>query len=159
MKISNFLSTNAPKGPNKNPLDASKWRPSDAEKAFFNRKLEMAFNPWKVLDYIKKGTVTTDQIQTLQALYPKVLATIQKEVAKQIGDMNTKGIPIRYSTKIMASKILTFPIDRSIQNVNMLQSNYQIPNQTSQPQKMRTSKLKAPNIMSEQDRLAGRKNS
>ena len=72
--------------------------------------------------------------------------------------MVKKGKRIKYSTKIIASKVLGFPIDRSLNNVTMLQNNYQLP-QTQQPQQRvpRASKLKEPNIMSEQDRLSFRK--
>jgi hypothetical protein len=157
IKTVEYLRAMSPKEPQKNPLDNSKWRPSDTEIAKFNRRAEIAINPYKILDYIKTGTVTQEQVDAVSTLYPQLMGKIRTELSNQIAERNAKGKTLSYTSKINASKVLGFPIDRGMANVAILQSNFKKPEQETGTNIPRASKLKTNNTLSEQDALAFRK--
>ena len=157
IKTVEYLRAMSPKEPQKNPLDNSKWRPSDTEMAKFNRRAEIAINPYRILDYIKTGTVTQEQVDAVSTLYPQLMGKIRTELSNQIAERNAKGKTLSYTSKINASKVLGFPIDRGMANVAILQSNFKKPEQETGTNIPRASKLKTNNTLSEQDALAFRK--
>lgn len=156
MTIMDYLKIHSPKAPETNPLEDSNWRPSDTQMAQFNRRVEVAINPFKIIDYIKNGSITQDQINTVSDLYPRLMDKIRIEVARQISDNKTKGIKMPYQAKINASKLLGIPLERGMANIQSLQNNFKRP-ELEQAQRPRTAKFETPNIQSEQQRLQNRK--
>lgn len=68
----NYLYKHLPKkgGPDY-PLMPKAFKPSDKEIASFNKRLEVATNPFSAFDHLQNRTLSKEHVETLQALYPK----------------------------------------------------------------------------------------
>lgn len=63
-----------------------KWNPADYEIKKFQGVVQVAQKPLSILTDLKAGTVTRDQTEAVQALYPKIYEKMSTEVQTQIND-------------------------------------------------------------------------
>lgn len=87
LKILSYLTEQMPKNPS-DPLQPAKstWTPADYDVKKFRGVVKVAQNPVAILHALKAGTVTREQTQAVQALYPKIYELMTKEVQHQIND-------------------------------------------------------------------------
>ncbi len=69
------------------PFEATpKWRPSDAELDRYGRRVEVALNPFVVVERMKQGTLTKEHVEALDALYPQLAGELRKRVLEKAAD-------------------------------------------------------------------------
>lgn len=94
-----FLSSKAPRGVKSSVL-SPKYSPSKSEINKFNRYYQTVKSPTSVLKKIKMGRVLPEEMETLKAVYPQLLAEMQGAVMEELADhmANAKDLP--YQTKL-----------------------------------------------------------
>jgi hypothetical protein len=97
----------------KAPLDSTPV-PSAADEAKYKRALDIAQQPLIIMDKIKKGTVTSHDIQHLQAMYPSLYGSIKKQIVDKMSDHLSRGRAVPYQTRIGLSMFLGQPLDSSM---------------------------------------------
>lgn len=78
-----YLRDSMPKRPTPQPFDRREWAPTDAEKKAFVDRLEVAQNPWSVLQRAANGTLNGNHVEALKTIYP----TFHAQMVAQIGQM------------------------------------------------------------------------
>lgn len=106
-----------------NPLVREKFKPSDAQLSAFERKLRTVMDPFTVIEDLKHGAVTRDQIDTLKAVYPKLYEQMQRRIIDHISQ-NEKTYP--YQARLKLSMFMGFPLDSSLtpRSIRMQQEAY-----------------------------------
>lgn len=81
-----FLNAKAPRNPSPEPIPAlaRPWAPSDAELGRFERYVSAVNDPQSVLADLKRGTASPESIETLQAVYPKLLEDIRQRMMERL---------------------------------------------------------------------------
>lgn len=127
------------------------FQPTPAQMKEIEAKLKVVNNPFAILDGLKNGSVTKAQVDIVAQLNPAILQKMREELLKSAyGGKAT----LSYQQRLSASIIMGAPLDPSITNGQLLQSNYNNGNNNSnapekQPRKQGNNKpLKA-------DRIAG----
>lgn len=138
-----FLSTGLPE-------EMSDWEPSDLELAQFERYVDAVQNPSLVLDKTIEGSVTPEEIETLQAVYPNIYSRLQETAMSAIVE-HGKNIP--YERKVMLGVLLDIPTDYSLTPgfINAMQSGYQAEGQDPGGRPQGTGK--APDLAPKEDLL------
>jgi hypothetical protein len=116
-----------------NPLNPKQqWSPSDQEIGQFERRMAVAMDPFSVLDSLKNGTVSKEEIDTLSTLYPKIYDRIKSKI---ISEVSTLEKPLPYQARLRMSLLLGHNFDPSVQPQAVVgfQKNFQLP-QGPQPQ-------------------------
>jgi hypothetical protein len=108
-----YLSSIKPDEAPKNPLDA-KQPVSAYQKAEYNRALDIAQQPLAVLDYIKKATLTPQDVGTLKAIYPAVYKKLSQELISGVMEAHAKEEMIPYQTRMQLSLFLGQPLDSTM---------------------------------------------
>lgn len=81
-----FLLKKAPKNPYEHLPEAFKqpWEPAESELEKWYRFVETVNNPHSVLDSLKSGQVSGEQVEALREVYPKVLEEIQAKMMEKL---------------------------------------------------------------------------
>jgi hypothetical protein len=108
-----YLSQLKPKTEPTNPLD-SKRVPSKSEQATYNRALGIAQQPLVTLKYIQDGTLTRQDMQALQTIYPSLHAQLVNQVTQQMVNTLARGKSIPYSTRKSLSTFIGQPLDSTL---------------------------------------------
>lgn len=103
-----FLASKAPQSKPMAP-GMPDLEPSYTEKVRFARYLRVINDPLLLIDDVKSGVVTPEEIEAVEAVYPRLFEEIQGELAyvftAQSAD-ETKPTPMTYKERIALSKIL-----------------------------------------------------
>jgi hypothetical protein len=94
-----YLSQQIQRPPKPGPL-ASEWVFPKADLFVFSKKLETVEEPLSVLEHAAAGTLTKDQIQALQTVYPAVYGQIRDTALEKLSE-SPKGVP--YKARLMLS--------------------------------------------------------
>jgi len=131
----NYLNSLRPATEKKNPLD-SDIEPSSAQRASFNRALDIAQQPLLVLDAIKKGTVTVQDIQTMSTLYPSLYNKLSQKLGNDMMEHISKGQSVPYQTRLGLSLFMGQPLDSTMtpQAIQATQAIHAIPPAGGEPQ-------------------------
>jgi hypothetical protein len=126
-KTAQFLQSKVPSDPimaQSITAGRSPWEPSDYELAKFERYVEAAEDPERVLTKIASGSVSPEHIETLKVLYPSTYQRLQDGVMDAIMKPNTK---LSYEQRINIGSLLDIPTDPTLQTsfVTAMQANYQ----------------------------------
>lgn len=148
MNAVNYLNSLRPKETKLSPLD-SKPIVSQAQKAKFDRALNIAQQPLVILNHIKQGTLTQGDMQTMRTLYPSLHSSISEKIMAQVSDSVQKGKMIPYTTRMGLSMFLGQPLDStmlpqnmaSIQAIQQGSASAQSPGQPQQGPKRSTAAL------------------
>lgn len=124
LNMVNYLMQEAPKNPDppkpftKNNVD---WEPSDKEMSTFKQKLETVNDPFSVLDRLKDGTLTQNNVNALKQVYPKLYSQIASQILAQ--SFNKQ---LSFSARSKVSLLTGMPIDNAFQHNKLmnLQGNY-----------------------------------
>lgn len=80
--------------------------PSGVEIAKFARYWSAVSNPLSVLRDLEDGTVTREQVEAVQAVYPRLYQRIQETVRERIMDADERGISIPYQARLQLDLLL-----------------------------------------------------
>jgi hypothetical protein len=143
-----YLESQVPRPITPNPLVKYDFKPSDAESYSFSRKLDVALNPFSIIDDIGNNSVTKDQLGAMQAIYPMLYNKIRGEVLNQVTETK-ETVP--YQARLKFSLLFDAPLDVSLQKTAQLQGTYQ---QKPEPPSPSNAKLSlAKNSMTQVQRL------
>jgi hypothetical protein len=78
-----------------------------------------------VLNALKQGSITPDDVRTLQAVYPKLLNSLREQISHKVVDLKTNGKAIPYATQLGMSLFLGMPLESSTLPQNMM-ANLQV---------------------------------
>ncbi len=130
-QIGQFLATKMPKDPlaASNVLGtSSQWQPSDSDLAKFERYYEAAQNPASTIKRVADGSVTQEEMETLQTIYPNIYNRLQSQVMDAIVN---RGEEMAYQQKLKLSQMFNMPTDYSLSApfVSTMQTNFIPPGQ------------------------------
>lgn len=91
--------------------------PSDVEIAKYNRALEIAAQPLSVLNRVKDGSITVDDIKTMSAIYPSMYKNLRERIMAQLTESK---LELPYSTKLGLSMFLGMPLESSMMPNNIM---------------------------------------
>jgi len=105
--------------PNQNPSSplTKPYEPSSSELARFNRYVSAVEHPLNVLKHMKTGDLTSETLETLHTVYPKLLSQMQQAVTDKLNEKTIAKMP--YQTKIMVSAFLGTDLDNSLHQPNI----------------------------------------
>lgn len=104
-----FLAQVMPKNPQPQTLPAlaEPWKPDQAQLVRWSRYVGAIESPQTVLQHVKDGTVTKEEVQTLAAVYPQLLSDMQKKVTEQLASTDKR---LSYLQKLSLSKFFGSPV-------------------------------------------------
>lgn len=132
-----YLSALKPDTAPKAPLDG-KVKANATQEARYNSALDIANTPLLVIDKIKKGTLTTNDIQDISAMYPSLANKLKMKLFEQVVENQAKDIRIPYHTKLSLSLFMGQPLESSMMPAS-IQSNQPQPTLKTEPANIRTS--------------------
>lgn len=121
----------------KAPLD-SNTKPNATQEARYNSALDIANAPLIVVDKIKKGTLTSNDIQDLSAMYPALANKLRTKLFNQVVETRHKNVRIPYHTKLSLSLFMGQPLESSMTPA-AIQSNQPQPTLKTEPANIRVS--------------------
>jgi hypothetical protein len=76
----------APRNPDRNPIEAMRgpWKPSDADLQKWYRRVEVVENPLRILDDVRRGTVTPEAAETFKAVYAPLFQDVQTRMMSRL---------------------------------------------------------------------------
>lgn len=112
-KTASFLQSKIPKDPFEGEFAVYKtpWEPSDFELAQFERYVDAADNPASVIDRMADGTVTEEELETLQTLYPQIFDRLRTQVLDAIMKPDAKT---SYDQRLMLNTVFDVPTDPTL---------------------------------------------
>lgn len=110
---SNYINSKRPNANKTAPLD-SDIKPSNAQKSEFNRTLDLAQQPLVILDSIKSGNVTPQDVITVKMLYPDLYNRLAQKLTSNISAQVDKGETVPYKTRLGLSMFLGTPLDSTM---------------------------------------------
>ncbi len=122
--IAKYLSDHMPKPITVNtPFKQVKWTPSDQELSRFERRVHAIQNPLSVVDDLVNGTLTTEAIDAVKVVYPKLFENIPGRVMQYFMD---NPQTVSYNNRIKLSLLLDMPLDDALkpENLQRLQQNF-----------------------------------
>lgn len=122
VRATQFLQSKLPAQNPSSPL-TKPYEPSKSELAKFNRYVDIVENPLKVLKQLQAGDLTTESLETLQTVYPKLLTQMQNAVHSNLNEKNLNKMT--YQHKIMASAFLGTDLSNSLSQPNILSAQIQ----------------------------------
>lgn len=130
VRATQFLQSKLPVQNTPSPL-TEPYKPSVSELAKFNRYNEMVENPLSVLKQLKTGALTTESLETLQTVYPKLLQQMQQNLRGQLTEKTVAKMP--YQAKIMASAFLGEDLSNSLNQPSIMSAQIQSAPQAMPP--------------------------
>ena len=127
-----YLNSLRPDVTPKAPLDG-KAIPNSTQVAQYNRALKIAQQPLIVLDKCAKGSLTPQDVQHLQAMYPNLADRIRQKLTNDMATSVSKGKMVPYNTRICLSMLMAQPMDSSITPQGIMNAQ-PIPTPPTQPQ-------------------------
>jgi hypothetical protein len=110
------------------------YQPSQSELATFNRYYSIVEKPLNILKHVENGTLTPEGMEALQAVHPKLYATMKQEMMDQFLDNKQ---PVSYKSRLMISMFLNEDLSNSLhpQNIASAQTAGPPPQQMEQPKR------------------------
>ncbi len=106
----NYLNSMRPNTDKAFPLSMAR-QPSSIETAKFNRQLNIAQQPLTVLESVKQGSVTAQDVTTLKTLYPGLYTRLSQKLTNEVMEQSNKGNLIPYRTRLAVAGFLGTPLD------------------------------------------------
>ena len=158
-----FLASIRPVTGKVSPLGPER-KPSEVEIAKYNRALQIVEQPLMVLNHIKNGSLTSDDLKAISTVYPALYEDMKEKILEKLIDYNQKGIKLDYPVAMSLSLFLGMNLENSTES-NHIMANQVIHAPPMPPQAPRggaPSALKAsklPNIYSTPEQLREQKRS
>lgn len=117
-RVSNYLNSLRPQqNPQKLPYD--KDPNMDKKNKSFNAAIDIAAKPLTILNKVKDGSITSEEMNHFHQLYPDVYAHLSKKITEQIINQQIKGESPHYKTRQGLSLFLGAPMDGSFTPANI----------------------------------------
>jgi hypothetical protein len=135
IRATSYLANTIPKQ-TENPLqrtfDKRQWHPTGGEVDSFLRRLRAVNDPSSIVDDLENGTVSSEAIETMKAVYPVMYAEIQNEIVEKAASMD-KALP--YQKRLALSQMFGVPIESAVEPERLiaLQAVFETP-QPEDPQ-------------------------
>lgn len=133
VRATQFLQSKLPAQNPPSPL-TKPYEPSKSELAKFNRYTTIIDNPLHVLQQLKHGDLTTESLETLQTVYPKLLGQMQQAINDKLNEKEVGKLS--YQSKIMLSAFLGHDLSNSLSQPSIASAQIggaQPPPQSSRP--------------------------
>ncbi len=111
------------------PLDRDKHRS-------YNKAIELAVNPLKILDKVNKGNLTPEDMKHFTAMYPEVYTTLSKRMTERITKAQLAGEKPDYKKRQAMSLFLGAPLDSTLTPVAIQTAQAVFANKNAQQQPM-----------------------
>lgn len=134
----NYLTNMKPKPPNAGGMLDTKFEVSKADKATYDRVLDIAEQPLIVVQHIKDGTLLPQDVISLKTMYPGAYQKISQSLMTGMVEHLSKGDSIPYKQRMGLSLFLGQPLDATMspQSIIATQTSGQsMPPQKQMPQK------------------------
>lgn len=132
----NYLISLKPQTNPTHALDAKK--PTNAiQMAEYNNALKIAQNPLYALKKMQLGTLTSKDMQHLNALYPSVVEGYKVKMMNEITNAQSKGTNIPHNVQNMMSLFMGMPLTSGFKNMPYIQNSFHTQGagpQAAQPQ-------------------------
>lgn len=109
----NYLNGLRPNTDKMRPLDGD-FKASKAQNATFNRALDIAEQPLIVMKDVKEGTISPQDITTLQTIYPALYQRLSQKLTNELTDHLADGGSVPYKTRLGMSLFLGQPLDTTM---------------------------------------------
>ncbi len=86
--------------------NASRPVPSDYEISKFARYWNTVANPISAVRDLENGTLTHEQVEAIQVVYPRLYRRIQEHVMERLREADSKGIEVPYQAKLQLDLLL-----------------------------------------------------
>jgi hypothetical protein len=138
-----FLNQKLPKPPQSMPLSQD-WKPSKAQMYQFNKYYEAVNSPMNSLDHVKRGTLSNESMEALNAVHPALLNQMRGVVQQNMNPQSAKNLP--FAVKQAISKFLGTPLDGNMTPMSIASSQAafngpQLSTQTAPKQGRKTGNL------------------
>lgn len=128
-----YLNSIRPKTGKAGALDTDR-KPNQVEETSYNRAIAIAEQPLLALDHLKKGTLSQQDIQTLQAVHPALYRGLQMKLMESIINHTSKGKMIPYQIRPGLSLFLGQPVDSTFSPQNIIAAQPKPAMAPAQPQ-------------------------
>lgn len=112
-RAAQYLNSIRPKASKFGPLDPE-LSPSNIETAAYNRALDIAEQPLLVLKSIKDGTLTMQDVKTINSIYPNLVKNITQQLTNEMISHVSKGNMVPYPTRLSLSLFMGQALDSSM---------------------------------------------
>jgi hypothetical protein len=122
-----FLASKLPQEPGIGlPIGPSRWEPGSLAMAAFARYAAAAEDPIGVLERAADGTMTPEDAEALQAVYPELFTAVQENIISRIGELR-ETLP--YQKRLMLSILFGVPVEPAFDPavLAILQRTYAMP--------------------------------
>lgn len=123
----------APVGPLDPPIV-----PNPVQEAEYNQALNIAENPLLILEYVKEGSLSQNDIAHLNGMYPNLMQRIQAKLMDNLVEHKANDGMLPYKTKIALSMLMAQPLESSMQP-QAIMANQPMPNPAPMPTPKRPS--------------------
>jgi hypothetical protein len=127
----------------------NRFEASDAEIARWGLRYQTVANPMSVFDDLERGTLTWEQVETLQAVYPRIYSDIQAAALDLLAD-RTEPVPYRQAAALDLLLGLNGAGHPSLSS-GFLARIAQLPQQTQQPKNQPRSTSRKPQLSQHHD--------
>lgn len=122
VRATQFLQSKLPAQNQPSPL-TKPYEPSKSELAKFNRSLEIVEHPLNALKQLKDGTLTSETLEALNTVYPKLLNQMQSAIRDNLNEKTVAKMP--YQAKIMVSAFLGEDLTNSLSQPSIMSAQIQ----------------------------------
>lgn len=105
------------------PFNKYTWEPSAHELSQFERRVQAVNDPTSILDSLENGSLSKEEVETAQTIYPKLFEQMQSKIIEALTDHDK---PVPYSSRIKLSLLMGQPFDNSLnaQVIQAYQANF-----------------------------------
>ncbi len=100
----------------------------------YNNAIDMALNPLQILEHVKDGRLTIDNLKHFTSMYPDMYQHLNKKIMSQLAENQVNGEkPVPYKTRLSLSLFMGAPLDSTMkpQSIQAAQLTY-LPAQSPQ---------------------------
>jgi len=96
--------------------------PSTAELYKFFRYYDVVENPLTIMSQVKNGTLTSESMEAMQVVYPRLLAELRIATFDKLAGRKDGGVGLPYQTKMMLSAFLGKDLVPSVTQESLMQN-------------------------------------
>lgn len=128
-----YLKSLKPKSFQQSPLDEP-TEPNPLQEDTYNRQLDIAQEPLRIIHHTKDGTIQQQDLNTLKTVYPGLHKSMTAQMGEELINAKAAGKPISYRHRLGMSHILGQPLDSTMtaQAMQAIISSAQPPDAGSQ---------------------------
>jgi hypothetical protein len=125
-RAATYLDSIKPATTQSNPLDTP-IKPTASATAAYNNALNIASQPLIVMNRIKAGTATPQDVVALKSMYPNLYNKFAQRLTSEMTEAISKGKAIPYNTRMGLSLFLGQPLDSTMTPASIVAAQPQPP--------------------------------